>query len=95
MNELNLSPEELKVLEQYRKLSSSKAKTINLYAVEIIPPAILIVLGLVTERIIFFIGLICILVLSNVFRIYRQTSYKEHLKSIAEKICSYVSEHKV
>ena len=95
MNELNLSPEEIKVLEQYRKLSSSKAKTINLYAVEIIPPAILVILGFVTERTIFFIGLICILVLYNVHRVYRQTSYKEHLKSIAEKVCLYISSPKV
>ncbi|RYY04025.1 MAG: hypothetical protein EOO53_03790 [Gammaproteobacteria bacterium] len=94
MNELNLSLEELKVLEQYRKLSLSKAKIINLYAVEIIPPAILVVLGLVTGRTIFFIGLICILVFYNILRVYRQTSYKEHLKSIAEKISSYVSAHK-
>ena len=94
MNELNLSPEELKVLEQYRKLSLSKSKIINLYAVEIVPPAILVVLGLVTERTIFLIGLICILVFYNVLRVYRQTSYKEHLKSIANKIFSYISAQK-
>ncbi len=91
MNELNLSPEEIKVLEQYRKLSSSKAKIINLYAVEIIPPVILVTLGLATERTIFFIGLIIILVLYNILRVYRQASYKEHLRSIADKVCLYIS----
>lgn len=91
MNQLNLTPEELKVLEQYRKLALTKTKTINLYAVEIIPPAIFVVLSLVTERTIFFIGIIGILVFYNVLRVYRQTFYKEHLKSIAEKVCSHVS----
>ena len=91
MSELNFSQEELNILEQYRKLSSSKARTLNLYAVEIIPPAILVALGFVTGRPLFFIGLICILVLYNIVRVYRQTSYGVHLKSIAEKICSYLS----
>jgi len=95
MNELNLSPEEIKVLEQYRKLSSSKTKIINLYAVEIIPPAILVILGFVTGKNIFFIGLICILVFYNVHRVYRQTLYKKLLKSIAEKVCLYISSPKV
>lgn len=94
MNEINLSPEEIKVLEQYRKLSASKAKIINLYAVEIIPPAILVTLGLVAGRTIFLIGLIFILVSYNILRVYRQVSYKEHLRSIADKVCLYISANK-
>jgi hypothetical protein len=94
MNELNLSPEEIKVLEQYRRLSLSQAKAINLYAVEIVPSAVLVAVGAATERPIFYVGLICMLVFYNILRVYRQGAYKGHLKSIAEKVCSFLSEQK-
>jgi len=82
---MNLSDKERMLLKQYETFSSSRTSLINRLAVEVVPAIIFITLGLYTEKVIWFIVLIMVMVTYNVQRILRQNSYSKSLNSIAHK----------
>jgi len=94
MNKEELENEEIKLLEKIQKYPMTKFRKINRYAVEIIPPAIFISPAIITGNEIFYILLIIILVIFNVFQIYRQSKIINLYKFISVKILGQINEVK-
>ena len=83
---MNLSDEELQLLKKYQKFPASLLSQINRVAVEIIPPAIFVGIGLYTGKTKWFFILIILMVAYNVQRVIRQQKYLALLRSIADKV---------
>ncbi len=85
IKKLELSDDEQKLLAQYQTLSNSMPSFANRIAVEIIPPAIFVGIGLYTGQTLWFLLLISIMVFYNLQRVIRQYKNIARLKSISEK----------
>ena len=83
---MNFTEEEWKLIGQFQRLPIGFRKRLNLWAVEIVPPVLFIGIGVYTGRSTYFIGAICVLMLLNIVRLWRQNHTVRVLKSIALKL---------
>ncbi|GEM_PF-1915012 len=91
---MELSEEERKLLKQYQVLSLSLPSLANRIAIEVIPAIIFVSLGIYTEKIIWFIVLISLMVTYNVQRVVRQYKNIKKLDSISKKVIGKINENK-
>ncbi len=89
----DLSEKEINLLKLYQKLSSSKPSKVNRLAVEVVPPIIFTVLGIITGNILFFVLVILLLVIFNVIKVIKQETNINLLKSISVKIVGDISSY--
>lgn len=66
---------------------------LNRLAVELIPPVFFMALGFITGKNAFFIMVIVVLVAFNVFRVMKQVTTIELLKSISIKVIGKIEEN--
>lgn len=85
MSDGDFTVEERQLLEQYQKFPLNLASKANRIAVEVIPPVIFVLLGILRDRSLYFIAVICLLVSFNVLRTLRQSRMIQLLKSISIK----------
>ena len=90
---MKLSEQECDLLQQYSELNKSKPNLFLRLAVEVVPPALFIGLGLLRGEYIWFIALVAILVTYNVLRVLKQYKNISILASIADK--TVVDTHQV
>ena len=83
---MNLTQEEKKLIAQYSRLPISKAQRANIWLVELLPPAILIGLGILRDQAFYLVAAILVLVSFNVLRLYRQESTVRTLRALCLKI---------
>jgi hypothetical protein len=88
---MNFTDRELKLINQLKRLPVDFKSRLNLWAVEIIPPIIFIGAGLYTDKSLYLIIAICILMFFNIIRLWRQHSSVRVLKSIATKLEKHIS----
>lgn len=91
---MDFSNEEIKLLEQYQKLSVSLPSIINRLAVEILPPMFFIFLGLYSGKVIWFIAVITIMAFFNIQRVLRQFKNIERLMNISKKVLGNINDQK-
>lgn len=89
---MEVNEEEKELLRQYQTLSASMPSLANRVAVEVVPPAIFVAIGLVTGQVIWYLVVIALMVSYNVQRVLRQYKNIVRLKSISEKAIGKVSE---
>jgi hypothetical protein len=89
---MTLSEDEQKLLEQYQKLPTSLPYRLNRVAVEIVPPAIFVGLGIYTRQMSWFIVVIALMVIYNVQRVLRQDAIIRRLQSISHKVIGPVED---
>ena len=77
---------ELELMKSYSTMSSNTASSANRWAVEIVPPALLVILGIVMNSITYPIAGVLVLVSFNIARLRKQRLIALHLKSISEKV---------
>jgi hypothetical protein len=83
---MQLKNEEKQLLEQYKTLSNSTLNIANRLAVEVVPPIVFVVTGIIRDEIIWFLLLITIMVFYNVQRVIRQQRNLTTLKSLSDKL---------
>ena len=91
---MELSEEEQKLLKQYQTLSTSLPSLANRVAIEVVPAIIFVSLGMYTEKIIWFVVLITLMVTYNVQRVLRQYKNIKKLNSISKKAIGNIDENK-
>ncbi|UTA47572.1 hypothetical protein L1F30_15630 [Simiduia sp. 21SJ11W-1] len=82
---MEISKEEKELLKQYQSLSDSMPSLASRVAIEVVPPAIFVAIGLFTGQVIWFLVVITLMVVYNVQRVLRQYKNIIKLKSISEK----------
>ena len=83
-----LTDEEFRLCEQYSRLPVGVVGRLNLWAVEVIPPAAFIGIAIYTGSISYYIAAIIVLAFFNVVRLARQHRSAPVLRSIANKLTS-------
>ena len=83
---MNFSEEELKLIEQYKKMPVGFKNRINIWAVEILPPILFVDVFIYTGKELYLLATILALVLFNVTRLARQNNTVKTLKSICQKL---------
>ena len=91
---MEITEEEKELLKQYQTLSDSMPSLANRVAIEVVPPAIFVAIGLVTGQVIWYLVVITLMVVYNVQRVLRQYKNIVKLKSISEKAIGNVGEEK-
>jgi hypothetical protein len=91
---MDFSNEEIKLLEQYQKLSVTLPSIINRLAVEILPPMFFIFLGLYSGKVIWFLAVITIMAFFNIQRVLRQFKNIERLMNISKKVLGNINDQK-
>ena len=86
MDKTKFTEQEVHLLELYQKLPSNRASHINRIAVEIIPPFILIAMGIIKDSQVFPIMAVIVAMIFNVRRAIKQPVLHSLLKSISIKI---------
>lgn len=89
---MEISEEEKKLLMQYQSLSDSIPNLINRIVIEVVPPALFVVIGLFTGDVIWFLIVIALMVIYNIQRVLRQYKNIVNLKSISQKTLGNISE---
>ena len=77
---------EKQLIDQYADMPTAFSNRLNIWAVELIPPLVLIVLGIYLQHQYYLVAAICALVFFNVLRLYKQEPRLRMLKSLFEKI---------
>lgn len=91
---MELSKEEEKLLKQYQTLSASLPSLINRVAIEVVPAIIFVSIGIYTEKFIWFIVLVTLMVTYNVQRVLRQYKNIIKLNSISKKTIGNINDNK-
>jgi len=89
---MNLTEEEKKIISQYEKVPTKPMQRIGIWAVELVPPAIMIFIGFYRDKKIYLIAAIGTLVFFNVYRLFRQEKTVRILKSACSKIMASLGE---
>jgi hypothetical protein len=89
---MELSEKEKELLKQYQSLSDSMPSLANRVAVEVVPPAIFVAMGLFTGQAVWFLVVIALMVVYNVLRVFRQYKNIVKLKSISMKTIGSVGD---
>lgn len=87
---MDITEKEKELLKQYQTLSDSIPSLVNRVAVEVMPPAFFVAIGLVTGQAIWYLVVITLMVVYNVQRVVRQYRNIVKLKSISEKMIGNV-----
>lgn len=89
---MRFSKSELELIENFSNYRTGFGGLVSRWAVEIVPPVALIIIGITTGSQVYPIAAVLVLVFFNVFRLVRQNSIAVELKSISEKILGSNSE---
>lgn len=89
---MEISEEEKELLKQYQSLSDSMPSLANRLAIEVVPPALFVAIGIFTGQVIWFVVVIAFMVIYNVQRVLRQYKNIVKLKSISKKTIGNVSD---
>lgn len=85
MDKIEFSEPEMKLLRHYQAFSQSRVGRLNRLAVEIVPPIVLLAIGLVKDSHVYAIITILLLITFNVKRVLNQDKTIPLLKSISIK----------
>lgn len=94
MTKLELTAEELKLVQLYARLPIGVKPRLPVWIIEIGVPLALAVYGTLTHKPVFLGAAVGGLIVMNANRMFRQFKYAHHLKSVCSKIEAHVASEK-
>ena len=85
---MNFTDEEKALIKRYSEFPITKSRNLNLWALDVIIPLLILCFGIYSESIIYLVTAIVILVIFNIMRLIKRENLARILKSICTKLIS-------
>ena len=85
---MNFTDEEKELIKRYSELPITKSRNLNLWALDVIIPLLVLCFGIYSGSITYLVAAIVILVIFNIGRLIKRGNLARILKSICTKLIS-------